>query len=161
MVIDTEFASGNRDTKLISMARNTNDVDFLDIEEVKTRVRCFRSKGQYLAGFEYISQLPEVAQTVKAIAIEIAQLFLVQGHYTRAAQACIKAASPIFPENWKDQELAAEVWDEDSVCLELLRAYIDISRLSKLRTAVSIATRIKNIWLVPEGAFEIGHSLGV
>jgi hypothetical protein len=63
------------------MASITFDVDFSDIEEVKTRIRRFRSKGQYVAGLNFINKLPEALQRTIAIAIEIAQLFLVQGHY--------------------------------------------------------------------------------
>src|SRR5438105_10823585 len=79
-----------------SMDPTTVDVDFADTKAVKKRLRLLRAKGQYDAGHEFIIALPEWIRKMKAVAIEAAQLYLVQGHYIRAARVCAGAAEPFF-----------------------------------------------------------------
>src|SRR5437667_6274587 len=122
------------------------DVDFTDTETVEEQLRLFRAKGQHEAGHEFITALPEEIRRKKAVAIEAAQIYLVQGHFIRGDRICMDAAGPLFREASMDDDLPEEIWDEDSVCLELIRAYIGISRHCKLKAAVSIATRVHSIW---------------
>ncbi|KAH0557164.1 hypothetical protein GP486_005045 [Trichoglossum hirsutum] len=138
------------------MDRATADIGLIDTDAVKERLILFRAKGQYSNGHEFFTALPEDIRRMKTVAIEAAQLYLVQGYYIRAARVCADTARPLFGETPQDDDSSKseEIWDEDSVCLELIRAYTDISHRCKLKAAVSIASRVYDIWLTPRDSQE-------
>ena len=128
-----------------------NDDHEADVETTRRKIAALRRCGHYQEGHLFISNLSVEDRQVVAIAIEAAQLYLVQGHYVRAAEvsAFIPRLFPA-PEEGKGETPCA-AFAEDRVCLELIRAYIDISRHCKLNTAISIAERVYAIWLSPKG----------
>src|ERR1700728_323955 len=99
-----------------------------ELEEAKLRIRLYRLRGQFIEGHEYVSSLTRDLRKRQEIAIETAQLYLVQGDYIRAAEECTLSHKSIFSDEVDRSEFSSEVFNIDSVCLELLSAYIDISR---------------------------------
>jgi hypothetical protein len=85
---------------------------------------------------------------MQGIAIEIAQLYLVQGHYIRALEAC-KAFQRMKPNDKTGvgNELAFITLDAQDVCLQLISAYVEISRSCKLQTALNICQQVYDSWL--------------
>lgn len=106
--------------------------------------------GDYDSGKAFYESLPAHMQREKVVALEIAQLYLVQGQYKLAAQACLAAALPLFPSDTKQDELANETWDEDCVALEMCRAYIEISHSGDLADALRVANIVHGTWLSPQ-----------
>jgi hypothetical protein len=121
------------------------------IETTRRKISALRRCGNYQEGHHFISNLSVEDRKVVAIAIEAAQLYLVQGHYIRAAE--VSAFIPrLFPAPEEGKaEVPSAVFCEGRVCLELIRAYIDISHHCELKSAVSIAERVHSIWLSPKG----------
>lgn len=113
------------------------------------KLREYRAKGQFETGHEYVCSLVQSVQEDKRVAIEVVHLYLVQGHYIRALSACEKARVPLFDEAL--EEYPSEVLNEDSVCLELLHAFVDIWRHSKLYTALRKAFMVHKLWLGQDG----------
>ncbi|CZR69393.1 uncharacterized protein PAC_19293 [Phialocephala subalpina] len=109
------------------------------------KLREYRAKGQFESGHEYVCSLVQSVQEDKLVAIEVVQLYLVQGHYIRALAACEKARVPLFDQGL--EEYPSEVLNEDSVCLELLHAYVNILRHSELYTALRKAFMAHKLWL--------------
>jgi len=103
----------------------------ISIESVQATIRVHRSHGTFLEGDQFIRSLPRHISSVTSIAIEIAQLYLVQGQFILAAQAC---------------EDVSTMPGEEAIVLELLQAFIGIGRYSKLKTALRIARRIGDAW---------------
>jgi hypothetical protein len=123
-----------------------------DIETSRRKIVAFRRCGLYSEGHHFISNLSIKDREVVPIAIEAAQLYLVQGHYIRAAE--VSASIPrLFPaaEVGGQNDIPITIFSEDHACLELIRAYIDISHRCKLKSAVSIAELIHAIWLSSKG----------
>lgn len=119
------------------------------LEKVRQAIKDFRRTGQYIAGHSYISSLAPTLRQEKAIAIDIAQLYLVQGHYIRAWEACSLPESTIFVQGNHLGRFTPEICQADSVCLAILSAYIGISRHGLLKTALQIADRVYDAWLAP------------
>ncbi|KAF2472074.1 uncharacterized protein BDR25DRAFT_18083 [Lindgomyces ingoldianus] len=117
------------------------------------KLRQYRAKGQFDSGHEYVCNLAQSVQEDKQVAIEVAQLYLVQGHFIRALAACEKARVPLFDEGL--DEYSSEVLNEDSVCLELIHAFVNISRHSKLYTALRKASIAHKLWLGQEVEQEV------
>jgi hypothetical protein len=115
------------------------------------RLRVYRAKGEYELGHEYICNLGQRFQDDKLVTIEVVQLYLVQGHYIRALAACEKARVPLLDQEL--EEYPSEVLDEDSVCLELLHAYVNILRNSQLYTALRKAMLVGKLWLGEDSKF--------
>jgi hypothetical protein len=120
-----------------------------ELEEVKAQIRLYRLRGQYIEGHEYICSLARDLRKRQTIAIETAQLYLVQGDYIRAAEECALAHKSIFSDEVERNEFSSEVFNVDSVCLELVSAYIDISRRCKLKSALHLSQRVYDVWLGP------------
>jgi hypothetical protein len=117
-----------------------------ELGQIKRDVQNYRLKGQYIAGHEYVCGLPESVRRLKTIAIETAQMYLVQGHYIRAVEACDFAHKTVFL-NEDQNEPSPETLDADSICLELLSAYVAISRWCKVKSALRISQRVYEVWL--------------
>jgi hypothetical protein len=120
-----------------------------ELEEVKAHIRLYRLRGQFIEGHEYICSLARDLRKWQKIAIETAQLYLVQGDYIRAAEECALAYKSIFSDEVERNEFSSEVFNVDSVCLELVSAYIDISRRCKLKSALYLSQRVYDVWLSP------------
>jgi hypothetical protein len=120
-----------------------------ELEEVKAHIRLYRLRGQYIEGHEYVCSLARDLRKRQKIAIETAQLYLVQGDYIRAAEECALAHKSIFSDEVERNEFSSEVFNVDSVCLELVSAYIDISRRCKLKSALYLSQRVYDVWLSP------------
>jgi hypothetical protein len=120
-----------------------------ELEEVKAHIRLYRLRGQYIEGHEYVCGVAGDLRKRQTIAIEIAQLYLVQGDYIRAAEECTLAHKSIFSDEVERIEFSSEVFNVDSVCLELVSAYIDISRRCKLKSALHLSQRVYDVWLSP------------
>jgi hypothetical protein len=120
-----------------------------ELEEAKERIRLYRLRGQFIDGHEYICSLTQDLRKRQTIAIETAQLYLVQGDYIRAAEECALAHKSIFSDEVERNEFSSEVFNVDSVCLEFLSAYIDISRRCKLKSALLLSQRVYDVWLSP------------
>ncbi|KAK0726414.1 hypothetical protein B0T21DRAFT_371526, partial [Apiosordaria backusii] len=101
------------------------------IESAKASIRTHRARGTFAEGHQFIRNLPQEIRSLTSVAIEVAQLYLVQGQYTLAATTC------------EDQQPAS---GEEGAVLELLQAFIGIGRYSKLRTALKTAQRIGDAW---------------
>jgi hypothetical protein len=128
-------------------------------ESTRKKISALRRCGKYQEGHHFISGLSVEDRNVVLIAIEAAQLYLVQGHYIRAVEVTASIPRLFVTADTCQGRVSGDIFDEDSVCLELLRAYIDISRHCKLKSAVSIAKRIHAIWLAPEGTRPMRESL--
>lgn len=126
-----------------------------ELEEVKAHIRLYRLRGQYIEGHEYVCSLAQDLRKRQKIAIETAQLYLVQGDYIRAAEECALAHKSIFSDEVERNEFSSEVFNADSVCLELISAYIDISRRCKLKSALYLSQRVYDVWLSPSMDFNI------
>jgi hypothetical protein len=107
----------------------------------------FRGRGQYIVGHAYIIALPQELRQEKRTAIEIAQLYLSQGHYIRAWDACNLPESEIFENGDSTAAFTKEICDPDSATLALLRAFTGISRYGRMKTAFRIADRVYSVWL--------------
>ncbi|KAK0659486.1 CHAT domain-containing protein [Cercophora samala] len=104
-------------------------------ETTKTTIRDHRSRGTFAEGHQFITALSQELRSLTSVAIEIAQLYLVQGRYILAAATC---------------ESQPRASDEEGAVLELLQAFIGIGRYSKLKTALQIAQRIGEAWHLTE-----------
>ncbi|RDL39272.1 uncharacterized protein BP5553_03612 [Venustampulla echinocandica] len=121
--------------------------------EIKTTIDDLRIRGQYAQAHEFICSLPPKVCAIPSVAIDIIQLHLVQGHDALAAEACVIARKPLFV-NASDLEHSAftkEIFDVDSVCIELLTAYAHMRRFCELKAAKVITERIHGVWLGTQG----------
>ena len=120
-----------------------------NVEKARGDIQDFRRLGRYIEGHDYIVSLPyELRQQIRA-SIEIAQLYLVQGHWIRAWEACRLSNSNIFKDGDPSAGFTPEICDPHSVCLALLFSYIGICRYGMLRRALRIAGRVYDAWLAP------------
>jgi hypothetical protein len=120
-----------------------------DVGKTRDAIQDFRRRGSYVEGHDYIISLPWVLRKQSRVAIEIAQLYLVQGHWIRAWEACSLPEVNIFKDGDPSAGFTTEICDPHSVCLALLSTYIGISRHGKLKTALRIAGRVYDAWLTP------------
>ncbi len=121
-----------------------------DKDSVRVQIQTYRRLGDYESGRIFYESLPANVQQNKVVAREIAQLYLVQGQYKLATQACLTAALPMFPCETMNDEPASEVWDDDCVALEMCRAYTEISHSGDLADALRVAKIVHGIWLSGE-----------
>lgn len=105
----------------------------------------YRVSGQFLAGAEYVESLPRDVRAKRSVAVEICQLYLVQGQHRLAADACDAVGESIFLDPDKDYR-PSDLLDEEVVAFELLRAFVWIGRYSKLSTALKIAQKVNIAW---------------
>jgi hypothetical protein len=110
----------------------------------------YRVSGQFLAGAEYVESLPVDIRAKRSIAVEVCQLYLVQGQHRLAADACDAVGESMFLDPDKDYP-PSDLSDEEVVAFELLRAFVWIGRYSKLRTALKIAGKVNTVWKLQDG----------
>ncbi|KAI3320726.1 CHAT domain-containing protein [Xylariaceae sp. AK1471] len=115
-------------------------------EIVQRAIRRYRGNGHFKEGIKFIDGLPQELKSRKDIGLEVAQLFLVQGNYRRAVQACNDESSSIFECGQEADQIAALLRDPLTAAFELVRAYIEISRYSKLSTALKLAQLVGQVW---------------
>jgi len=115
------------------------------LEDIKTTIRAYRSNGHFADGARFIQDLPLDIRRRRSIAIEIIQLYLVQGQLRVAAEICDKTSAPLF-HDLDDDDLPPSIWEAEAAAFELLRAFVEIGRYSKLRTAMKIAQRVGSAW---------------
>ena len=113
----------------------------------------FQTRGQYAAGHEYITALPQGIRREKRTAIRIAQLYLSQGHYIRAWDACNIPEAEIFENGESTAAFTKDICDLDSTTLALVRAFVGISRFGRTKTALRVADRVYSVWLANNCAF--------
>ncbi|GFP58628.1 hypothetical protein TASIC1_0010043900 [Trichoderma asperellum] len=114
-------------------------------EDIKNNIKTYRSNGHFVEAARLIEDLPKNFRCSRVVAIEAAQLYLVQGQFRLAAETCDNVSEPTFAD-LKSESFALSSQDEDAVAFELLRAYIWIGRFSKLKTALKIAQRLGSAW---------------
>ena len=115
------------------------------VEEIKATIRTHRSNGHFAEGALFIASLPKEVKVMRSVAIEAAQLYLVQGHHRLAAQTCDDVSGSVFS-HLESSDLPPTLWNEEVAAFELVRANIWIGRYSKLRTALKIARRLGSVW---------------
>ncbi|KAH7116708.1 CHAT domain-containing protein [Dendryphion nanum] len=99
-----------------------------NMEELRTRIRTFTGLGQFKEGRDFVESLPPEVQKDKSVAFDIIELYLVQGHYRLAEQAL---------ENCLHETTGS---NNERAALDLLGAFLGISRHSLLFTALEKAT---------------------
>ena len=110
-----------------------------ELAGIKRDLQDYRLRGQFISGHEYICKLPPSVRRLKLIAIDIAQLYLAQGHSIRAAEACAFSQNSIFADE--------DALDAESICLALVLAYVDIWTHCKMKTALLICQRVTTFGL--------------
>lgn len=125
-----------------------NETSQNQVLEVCKWVQDFRKQGRYEQAQAYISSADPKTKRIPVVAIEIASLYLVQGHYIRAWQSCELPEFDIFLNGEPSAPLTHRIYDVDCVALALIKAYIGILRFSRLFTALKIAERVHDVWLV-------------
>lgn len=119
----------------------------METSEVCRTIQNFRRLGKYFEGDQYICALSEEVRREKAVVIEAAQLYLVQGHYIKALDACHLVSCPILEDSDPSKGFTSEICNVGSVALALLTSVIEISRLGKVKTALKVANRVYEVWL--------------
>ncbi|KAH6967561.1 CHAT domain-containing protein [Fusarium venenatum] len=120
-------------------------MDIQQLESIKSTVGLYRWNGHFLEGAKFINSLPIETTSMRGIAIEAAQLYLVQGQYKLANQICNDASGSIFDcLDGNDQPPSS--WNEEIAAFELMRAFILIVRYSKLTSALKITQRVGDAW---------------
>src|SRR5271155_2716068 len=120
-----------------------------DVEKAREAIQDFRRRGRYIEGHDYIIRLPQELRQQVRVTIEIAQLYLVQGHWIRAWEACNLSNLNIFKDGDSSAGFTLEICDQHSVCLALLSTYIGICRHGMIKSALRIAGRVHDAWLAP------------
>jgi CHAT domain-containing protein len=115
------------------------------LQDIKTTIKAHRSNGQFADGACFIQNLSSEIRRRRSIAIEIIQLYLVQGQLRVAAEICDETSAPLF-HDLDDDDLPPSIWEAEAAAFELLRAFVGIGRYSKLRTAMKIAQRVGSAW---------------
>ena len=118
-----------------------------EIPSIRAQIQKYRTSGDYASGKSFYESLPAEIQQNKVAALEIAQLYLVQGQYKLAAEACLFAAPPLFNCEAQNDKATREIWDEDHVALEICRAYIEICHSGDLASALKVAEIVRGVWL--------------
>lgn len=105
--------------------------------EARHHLRQLRSLGHWEQGHAYYSGLLLDLQLNVQVAIEAAQLYLVQGHYRRAWNVCERVLSDFtMPAATEVRSLSEDHGAE--LCLKLLFSYVAISRHGRIRTAFKL-----------------------
>jgi hypothetical protein len=128
-----------------------NDAGSQDsISEVCKSIVNLRRQGRYQQAHVYISALDARLPQIPAVAIEIASIYLTQGHYIRAWDACQLPESDIFANGDPSEQVTTQIYNVDCVALALLRAYAGISRFARISTAMRVAARVHELWLAED-----------
>jgi hypothetical protein len=131
------------------MAVENNGVSQTEIARVRKRIIDLRRLGRYRQAHADILALDAGLRQIPSVAIEIASLYLVQGHYIRAWDSCQLPGSGIFQGDDPSRPFTSLIYDVDCVALALIKAYIGISRFARTATAVQFAERVYEVWLSP------------
>jgi hypothetical protein len=116
------------------------------LEDIKYKIRAYRSVGHFAEATLLIEQLPQDVKYARGVAIEAIQLYLTQGQYRLAADICNNVPGPSSAEI-ESESFAFSNHDEDVVAFELLRALtLRVVRFSKVKTALEIARRFGSAW---------------
>ncbi|KAF4332402.1 tetratricopeptide repeat [Fusarium beomiforme] len=120
-------------------------MDIQQLESIKSTIRIYRWYGHFLEGTKFIDSLPIETKSIRVIAIEAAQLYLVQGQYKLANLICNDTSGSIF-DCLDDNDQPQSIWNEEIAAYELMRAFILIGRYSKLTSALKITQRVGDAW---------------
>lgn len=127
-------------------------MDGVTPEEAQAVIRSCRANGRFAEATRYIYALPQAFRASIPVEIEVIQLYLVQGYYRLAADCC-EAVSTAIP---KESDASGAQISFEVAAFQLLKAFVWISRYSKLKTSLKIAERIgKELNLCPG---ECNHS---
>ncbi|UKZ73628.1 hypothetical protein TrVFT333_001276 [Trichoderma virens FT-333] len=128
------------------METHQNEPAHSSLEDIKHKIRVSRSIGKFTEATQFIEELPKDIRCTRAVAIEAAQLYLVQGRYRLAAETCDNVPGPSSGEV-ESENFAFSNQDEDAVAFELLRVLtLRVARFSKVKTALEIAQRLGSAW---------------
>lgn len=106
---------------------------------VARKLRDYRLSGFYEDGHKYIQELSSSNRQDTAVAIEAAQLYILQGQYNYAADATYGGlGAGSFPID--------ETQSDESMCLRIIQAFVAIMRESKLRTALDLVDLVLKIF---------------
>lgn len=128
------------------MAMENNVVSQNRIAQICKSIIDLRRLGRYRQAHADISALDARVRQIPPIAIEIASLYLAQGHYIRAWDSCQLPESEIFEHGDPSQAFTPLIYDVDYAALALIKAYIGISRFARTATAVKVAERVCEVW---------------
>lgn len=129
--------------------REAHAMDQGTVERHRAALIHYRVSGQFLAGAEYVDSLPRDIRAQRIVAVEICQLYLVQGQHRLAADACDAVGESVFSDPDRDCD-PSDLSDEEVVAFELLRAFVWIGRYSKLRTALRNARKVNTVWKIQD-----------
>jgi hypothetical protein len=118
-----------------------------EITQTCKSIMDLRKLGRYRQAHLSILTLRTELRHIPAVAIEIASLYLVQGHYIRAWDSCQLPESAIFTDGDPSQALTRHIFDIDCVALALIKVYAGISRFSETAAAMQVARRVYDVWL--------------
>lgn len=111
---------------------------------VARKLRDFRLSGFYADGHKYIQKLSSSHRQHTLVAIEAAQLYILQGQYNYAADATYEALGAC--------SVAIDGTQSDEyICLGIIQAFVALMRESKLQTALALADVVLEI-LPPIGS---------
>lgn len=128
------------------MDTHLKDPDKSSLEDIRRKIRAYRSIGHFAEATLLIEQLPQDIRYARGVAIEAIQLYLTQGQYRLAADICDNVPGPSSAEI-ESESFAFSDQDEDGVALELLRVLtLRVVRFSKVKTALEIAQRFGSAW---------------
>lgn len=106
---------------------------------VARKLRDYRLSGLYDDGHKYNQELSSSSRQHTMVAIEAAQLYILQGQYNYAADAIYgglgAVSSPID-----------ETQSDEHMCLRILQAFVAIMRESKLQTALDLVDHVLEIF---------------
>jgi tetratricopeptide (TPR) repeat protein len=113
-----------------------------ELPEIKSKIRRLRSNGKFVEGANFIQSLsPEIRNAI-CVAIEAAQLYLVQGHLRSAADVCERTSTS----SGLKHKIKGPDSGPDVAAFKLMHAYINILRYSKLKTALKTARLAGGAW---------------
>ncbi|KAF1997262.1 hypothetical protein P154DRAFT_292425 [Amniculicola lignicola CBS 123094] len=128
------------------MAVENNVVSRHDIAQIRKSIIDLRRLGRYRQAHADILTLDAGLRQIPSVAIEIASLYLAQGHYIRAWDTCQLPESGIFEHGDPSRAFTPLIYDVDCVALALIKAYIGISRFARTTTALQVAERVCEVW---------------
>lgn len=106
---------------------------------VARKIRDYRLSGFYEDGHKYIQELSSSNRQHTVVAIEAAQLYILQGQYNYAANATYEGlGAGSFPID--------ETHSDEHICLRIMQAFVAIMRESKLQTALGLVDLVLEIF---------------
>lgn len=106
---------------------------------VARKLRDYQLSGFYNDGHKYIQELSSSNRQHTVVAIEAAQLYILQGQYNYAADATYEGlGAGSFPIN--------ETQSDERMCLRIIQAFVAIMRESKLQTALDLVDHVLKIF---------------